>query len=611
MNWWKKLRLSYYKLSIRIKLTICVVLAAMLPVFSIAVMFSGRLYDMIAADTIRAQQVTSDNTAPQIEASLSSIVDAFREIRSQEYYCQLFETPLSNSPSSLAGSKEALAFAAYVDNLVEKTPLTAVRFYLDLPDSENAFFEKEAARDLFLPESASQGTYWHGIFQSGNYPSLHCPPMYLGPQEAARFGDCAYICRSYLNYNNTLYPCYVALYYPSGIYTDVLRANLSLPDCVSYIINERDAVIASTDASLSGIYRLSYSDIQDSLMSSNSFIEKYVLDDLVYAAFHSIRDADWLMVTVIPRAPLLQITRRTVYSFITVCAVCILAAICIGLTLTRSLTVRISSLIGQMTKIRTGTPVPMPDPEIQDEVGELISTYNYMTRTMEQLMEAQKKFDEELRISEFNALQAQINPHFLYNMMDVINWMVLQGKAQEASSVIQILARFYKLTLSGNRKMVTIKEELEHVDIYMQLQNMRYSDSFEFVVDMPDELSDYQIPRLTLQPIIENSIIHGILETAEKTGTIVITGWQEDGDICILVSDDGAGVPADVLPKILSAQENHHTKGTNIAVYNIHNRLRLLYGESYGLHYESIQGQGCEVTLRIPIQKGGLQGHTN
>ncbi|MDE6202030.1 MAG: sensor histidine kinase, partial [Lachnospiraceae bacterium] len=385
MNWWKKLRLSYYKLSIRVKLIICVVLAAMLPVFSIAVMFSGRLYDMIAADTIRAQQVASDNIAPQIEASLSSIVECFQDIRSQEYYRRLFETPLKKMPSSLEDAREAAAFAAYVENLVAKSPLTAVRFYLDLPDSESSFFNRESSHDLFLPESASQGTYWHGIFQSGNYPSLHCPPMYLGPQEAARYGDCAYICRSYLNYDNALYPCYIALYYPSDIYTEVLSANLSLPDCVSYIINERDAVIASTDDSLSGIYRLSYSDIQESLMSSNSFIERNVLDNLVYAAFHSIRDADWLMVTVIPRAPLLQITHRTVYSFIAVCAVCILAAICIGLTLTRSLTVRISSLIGQMTKIRTGTPVPMPEPEIQDEVGELISTYNYMTRTMEQL----------------------------------------------------------------------------------------------------------------------------------------------------------------------------------------------------------------------------------
>ena len=219
------------------------------------------------------------------------------------------------------------------------------------------------------------------------------------------------------------------------------------------------------------------------------------------------------------------------------------------------------------------------------------------------MMDKYKKSVEKQKNAEIAALEAQINPHFLYNMMDVINWMVLQGKSQEASSVIQILARFYKLTLSRKQKMSTIREELEHVNIYMQLQNMRYPNCFEFVADMPDELSNYQIPKLTLQPIIENSILHGILESDSKTGTIVVTGWQEDSDICILVSDDGVGMSADALSNILSGQENHHTKGSNIAVYNIHNRLQLLYGENYGLHYESTEGNGCEVTLRIPMQK--------
>lgn len=603
MKLWTKLKRSYYKLSIRVKLTICVVLAAMIPVVIIAAMFSGRLYNMMIADTIRDQQIASDAIAPQIEATLSSVIDCIQDIRSQEYYHQLFDETLSARPSALADSRTASAFSSYVRQLVADSPLTAVRFYLSLPASESAFFDQDASKDLFLPESASFGTYWHGIFQSGNYVSLHCPPLYLGPREASEYGDCAYICRCYLNYENVLYPCYAALYYPSSIYTDVLAKNLTLPDCVSYIINERDATIATTDASLSGIYQLNYSDIQDSLMSSNSFIERDVLENRVYAAFHSIRESNWLMVTVIPREPLVQITHRAVAYFTAICSACILVAICIGLSLTRSLTSRISSLIGQMTKIRTGTPVPMPEPEMQDEVGELISTYNYMIRTMEQLMEAQKKSAEELRISEFNALQAQINPHFLYNMMDVINWMVLQGKSQEASSVIQILARFYKLTLSRKQKMSTIREELEHVNIYMQLQNMRYPNCFEFVADMPDELSNYQIPKLTLQPIIENSILHGILESDSKTGTIVVTGWQEGSDICILVSDDGVGMSADALSNILSGQENHHTKGSNIAVYNIHNRLQLLYGENYGLHYESTEGNGCEVTLRIPMQK--------
>lgn len=602
MTVWKKIRLFYNRLGIRIKLTICIVLAAMIPVSIIAIMFSGRLYNMMIADTIRDMQLASDNIAPRIESSLASITACLQELQSQEYYHQLFEAPLQANPASLADSTEASAFAAYAQQLVEASPLTAVRLYLELPSQESSFFGQEASQGLFLPISACQGTYWYGIFQSGKYTSLHCPPLYLGPNEASDYGDCAYICRSYLNYENTLYPCYIALYYASDIYTDVLSDSIDVPDCVSYLINERDATIATTDASLSGIYRLSYHDVQDAFMSSNSFIERDVLGRRVYTAFHYIREANWLMVTVIPRDPLIQIANRTIYYFIVICGVCILMAICIAMALNHSLTSRISLLIRQMTKIRTGTPVPMPEPQIQDEVGQLISTYNYMTRTMEQLMDAQKKASEELRISEFNALQAQINPHFLYNMMDVINWMVLQGKAQEASSAIQVLARFYKLTLSRLNKINTIKDELEHVHIYMELQSMRYHNAFEFVVDMPDELSNYQIPKLTLQPIVENSILHGILETPEKTGTIVVTGWQEGADICILVSDDGAGVPANILPRILSSEENHHTKGNNIAVYNIHNRLRLLYGESYGLSYSSVEGQGCEVTIRLPMQ---------
>ena len=591
----------YYRLSIRIKLTICVVLAAMIPVIIIAVMYSGRLYDMMIAETIRGQQVATDAIAPQVEASVASVMDCMDGIRSQGYYRKLFEEPLKEPPLALSESESAEAFADYIQTLVDRTPLSAVRFYLSLPAAEFDFFSSDASEDLFVPEAGANGTYWHGIFRSGNYTALHCPPLYLGPREAAVYGDCAYICRSYLNYKNSLYPCYIALYYPSDIYTDVLTDNLTQPDSVSYIINERDATVAATDASLAGIYRLNYSEIQHSLLSSNSFIEKDVLGNRVYAAFHYIPNANWLMVTVTPKGPLIETAHRTVAAFIAISASCILAAIGIGLTLTHSLTSRISSLIGQMTSVRTGTFVPMPEPQMKDEVGELIATYNYMIHTIDQLMRAQEKSAEELRISEYNALQAQINPHFLYNMMDVVNWMVLQGKAQEASSVIQILARFYKLTLSRKNSAATIGEELEHVNTYMQLQNMRYKDSFVFVADMPDELSNYQIPKLTLQPIIENSILHGILETESKTGTIVITGWQEENDICLLVSDDGIGMSDDVLSGILSEQNVHRTKGTNIAVCNIHNRLGLLYGEGYGLHYESSPGKGCEVTIRIPM----------
>ena len=240
-----------------------------------------------------------------------------------------------------------------------------------------------------------------------------------------------------------------------------------------------------------------------------------------------------------------------------------------------------------MQTVRHGPPTPMESPQAHDEIGNLIDTYNYMTRKMEELMEKQAKAAEDLRIAEFNSLQAQINPHFLYNTMDMINWMALQGQTDEISHAVQSLSRFYKLTLSRKKGISTIARELEHVTIYVQLQNMRYHDSIELITDIPDELSEYQIPKLTLQPVVENSILHGILEKESKSGTIVITGWMENEDIVLLISGKGKS----------------QSGGTNIAVYNTHRRLQILYGNNYGLTYSSKPGEGTEVEIRFPAHR--------
>lgn len=147
--------------------------------------------------------------------------------------------------------------------------------------------------------------------------------------------------------------------------------------------------------------------------------------------------------------------------------------------------------------------------------------------------------------------------------------------------------------------------------IYIHIQNMRFQDGIDFVSDIPDELMDYQIPKLTLQPVIENAILHGILAKPDKTGTIVLTGWMEGEDIVLLISDDGVGIPADVLPTLTAGKpeqkpvftSERRSGGTNIAIYNTHRRLQILYGEDYGLTYASEVGKGTEVQIRIPAHK--------
>ena len=239
----------------------------------------------------------------------------------------------------------------------------------------------------------------------------------------------------------------------------------------------------------------------------------------------------------------------------------------------------------------------------EDNIFYISPAYEGVITKIQYMLQSQELLNLNKRQAQYLALQNQINPHFLYNTMDMINWLAQQGRTDEVSRAVQSLSRFYKLTLSRKQSISTIYREAEHVSIYLQIQNMRYHDSITFVSDIPDELMEYQIPKLTLQPIIENSVLHGILETADKTGTIVLTGWMEDSDIVLLISDDGIGIAAEQLATILSGEGASSSGGTNIAVYNTHRRLQILYGSDYGLSYTSNPGQGTEVEIRIPARK--------
>lgn len=421
----------------------------------------------------------------------------------------------------------------------------------------------------------------------------------------------AYITSTTFYFQGHAYRAYIAAYTSSDNFTDLLKDNLTVDGSVSYIINDRNAIVASSDQSQSGIYLLDYDSIEDSFMSSNNFIERTILDTTVYAGFYNIKQPGWFMVTVLPAGPLITQSNMIMVQYILMYLAFLVLALILAHYMSRSITNRISSVIHQMSKVRKGTLSPMESPTYHDEIGDLIDTYNYMTRKMDQLMADQAKAAEELRIAEFHSLQAQINPHFLYNTMDMINWLAQQGRTDDVSTAVQSLSRFYKLTLSRKQSISTIAQETEHATIYLEIQNMRYHNSISFVSDIPDELMEYQIPKLTLQPLIENAVLHGILEKDDKTGTIVLTGWIEGTSIVLLISDDGVGIPSEKLSAILSGNGNSTSGGTNIAVYNTHRRLQILYGPDYGLTYSSTPGSGTEVEIRIPAIRKSATEHSN
>ena len=302
---------------------------------------------------------------------------------------------------------------------------------------------------------------------------------------------------------------------------------------------------------------------------------------------------------------LLTATQKSlIRTLLIIMAAMLLAITTIVLFLSQWLTKPVEEMSSTITQIKNGeTQLRVRPVGWSQELTTLGTEFNEMLDRMQVMAQEELQHKMLVERTEYKMLQAQINPHFLYNTMDMINWLAQQGRTEEVSRAVQSLSRFYKLTLSRKQSISTISHEAEHVDIYIQIQNMRYHDSIAFVSDIPDELMEYQIPKLTLQPIIENSVLHGILETDDKTGTIVLTGWLEDSDIVLLISDDGVGISSDRLSTLLSGEGTSSSGGTNIAVYNTHRRLQILYGPDYGLKYSSNPGQGTEVEIRIPAKK--------
>lgn len=596
----KKLQ-SFRDLTLQSKITIALLLSVTVPILMLGIFFYSRFYDMTVSYAIRQEQDASAKTAPLIEEIVQEVLDSYQTLSDLPFFKNIFQMPIDSSFSELLDSPSAENFRREVDSMVDGKLITDIRIFMDFPDLSQEAYSRKNTKGIFYPLSYAKPTYWYGIFQgTANLHELFCPAFYLGINEQQSSGDLAYIKSTTFYYQGTAYPSYIAVYYSSQPIKKILADNLSLEGSVSYIINDRDALVSSSDTSLSGIYRLDYKSIHDSLLSSNNFIQRTILDEKIYAGFYSISQPKWFMVTVLPSRPLVKQGQHMMYQFMLFYFLFLLLAFLMANSLAHSITNRLSSVIVQMREVRYGPPVPMDSPVAHDEVGDLIDTYNYMARQMNHLIEEQAKSAEELRIAEFNSLQAQINPHFLYNTMDMINWLAQQGRTDEIRDAIQNLSRFYKLTLSRKKGISTIEDEEEHVSIYIRLQNMRFHDSIDFVSDIPDELMKYQIPKLTLQPVIENAILHGILEKEDKSGTIVLTGWKEEGDIVLLISDDGVGISPEKLPSILSGQGKSASGGTNIAVYNTHRRLQILYGETYGLTYSSEHGKGTEVQIRIP-----------
>ncbi len=235
------------------------------------------------------------------------------------------------------------------------------------------------------------------------------------------------------------------------------------------------------------------------------------------------------------------------------------------------------------------------------EVQELSHSFDHMVLRIQQLMSTVREEEINLRKTELKALQAQINPHFLYNTLDSIAWMCEQGRTADAVKMVHALARLFRISISKGHELIPIAKEIEHAESYLQIQKYRYKNQFTYTFDVDPHCLDYYCNKITLQPIIENAINHGLDLLVDK-GTIQVQVCQDGEDIVFYVRDNGVGMSQEQLRSILYRGPKDRT---GIGIKNVNDRLKIYFGKQYGLHITSELDVGTCVEIRMPkLQEG-------
>lgn len=294
-------------------------------------------------------------------------------------------------------------------------------------------------------------------------------------------------------------------------------------------------------------------------------------------------------------------------------SICLLIALIFSILLSLTLTKPIKKLEGHMKKVEKGDFNTRYEIEGINEIGKLARTFNLMTGKIKELMSQVVQEQEDKRISELKALQAQIHPHFLYNTLDSIIWMAEMGKMGDVVKMTSALSKLLRSTISKGEELIPIRAELAHIEHYLTIQNIRYRNKFAYSIDVDPAILDCKILKIVLQPIVENAIYHGIKNKADA-GHILIKGFRTSEGITLQIIDDGVGMDEAKLQALAAkGRPQPHTSHaapahslasasatSGLGLQNVNHRIQLNFSDRFGLSFESELDEGTTVTLRMP-----------
>jgi len=294
--------------------------------------------------------------------------------------------------------------------------------------------------------------------------------------------------------------------------------------------------------------------------------------------------------------------RPMTMGMVLICVISMIAAVLLLTQLTRMIVKNIEKLTRNMKEAKKGNLEVTVTSDSKDEIGELIQGFAEMVERIKTLIEEVYEGKISLKEYEMKALQAQINPHFLYNSLSLINWKAIEADEKDISKITLALSKFYRTALNKGNSVMPLQDEISNVKSYLDIQLMMHDYEFDVEIDIDESMYYYDTPNLILQPLIENAIDHGIDLKTEGRGKIIIRGWSEGETMYLSVEDNGVGMDEEIAQNILTQ------KSKGYGVRNVNERIKLTYGVEYGLTIESKEGEGTKITVKLPvvIRKGGL-----
>ncbi len=381
-------------------------------------------------------------------------------------------------------------------------------------------------------------------------------------------------------------------------FQQAVRHAMTTPNAFVYLSDGSQSEIASTDSEL---YRqLDQEELLTVGQSQRDWGRVEVAGKRYYVRHQELPQVSWTLTAMVPVADIYAQSRYVTAVFVTLGVLVLAAVVSVAILLANSYTRRLKHLKHWVQRIRSGDLEADRGYEPGgDEIGDLFNSFQEMEAELQNLMRVQYRLGKEVKSAELCALQAQINPHFLYNTLDLINWDAFEHDAPEISEIVQNLAKFYRLSLNRGRPILTVREELEHVQAYVSIENRHFDDAIHLHIQVPSELMELACLNIILQPFVENSIIHGFGERFDLgVGNIWIEAEREGDDLLFCVRDDGAGMTEAQIEAAFQKNTSHQVSGYGIK--NIQSRIHLCFGEPYGVSYQHPDSGGTLAVIRIP-----------